>query len=614
MSVEVERLIATLEARVDKFEKALVKSYQKSDENFGKIERRATQMTGRLEASMAAAGKKAISFGASIAGGFLGGFAAGSITQVVASIGQVASSVAAVGDEARRAGVDVESFQELKYVAEQNRIGVDALTDGLKELNLRADEFIVTGGGSAAEAFKRLGYTAGELNSKLQDPSALFTEIIGKLGQLDQAAQIRIADELFGGTGGEQFVQLIAQGEEGIARTIEQARELGVVMSQDLIDKAVDLDQKFNAVSNTVGAALKTAIVEASNALGVFLDQFRSVEERTYIRPLQNELAGVYERRFALQDEIANLEAEIAEMGDWNPFRGGRQAQLDLLKSDLDGLTAQADRLLSRVTELQGRGTTPPPITPTIPTVPGSGATKGPTAAEREADRQAKAIQNLIAGLEFERQLIGLTALEQEKLTNLRKADVDAASEQGKQISYLTEQLYARRTAAQQMEDIWRAIGDAGRLAFEGIVDAMADGKIEGEELQQILGSIAKQVGSLLLNQGLTSLFGGGSGGGGGLLATLFGGKRESGGPVSAGKAYIVGEKRPELFVPTQSGTILPQVPSGPSMSFPFAPVIDARGADQGAVDRLMRAMARQHSEFEARAKDFIRTYGRKWK
>lgn len=37
--------------------------------------------------------------------------------------------------------------------------------------------------------------------------------------------------------------------------------------------------------------------------------------------------------------------------------------------------------------------------------------------------------------------------------------------------------------------------------------------------------------------------------------------KREHGGPVTAGQPYIVGEKRPELFVPTQSGTILPSVP-----------------------------------------------------
>lgn len=38
---------------------------------------------------------------------------------------------------------------------------------------------------------------------------------------------------------------------------------------------------------------------------------------------------------------------------------------------------------------------------------------------------------------------------------------------------------------------------------------------------------------------------------------------REVGGPVKAGQPYVVGEKRPELFVPKTDGTILPSVPSG---------------------------------------------------
>ncbi|UXC37195.1 phage tail tape measure protein [Cupriavidus gilardii] len=43
----------------------------------------------------------------------------------------------------------------------------------------------------------------------------------------------------------------------------------------------------------------------------------------------------------------------------------------------------------------------------------------------------------------------------------------------------------------------------------------------------------------------------------------MFGGFRAGGGNVEAGKAYVVGEKRPEVFVPAQSGRILPSVGGG---------------------------------------------------
>jgi hypothetical protein len=62
------------------------------------------------------------------------------------------------------------------------------------------------------------------------------------------------------------------------------------------------------------------------------------------------------------------------------------------------------------------------------------------------------------------------------------------------------------------------------------------------------------------------------SGGLGGFL----GGHRERGGPVKAGRPYIVGEKRPELFVPTMDGNILPRIPGAG----------DSRDAGSAAAER----------------------------
>ncbi len=58
--------------------------------------------------------------------------------------------------------------------------------------------------------------------------------------------------------------------------------------------------------------------------------------------------------------------------------------------------------------------------------------------------------------------------------------------------------------------------------------------------------------------QGYIKPITGTSGGGGGGAKV-----RARGGPVTRGMPYIVGEKRPELFVPNQSGRILPSVPTG---------------------------------------------------
>src|SRR5690606_17264320 len=104
---------------------------------------------------------------------------------------------------------------------------------------------------------------ADQLKAKLKDPSALMVEIIGRLQHLDQAARIRITDELFGGTGGEQFLHLLDQGAAGIQRTIIEANRLGLVMDQELIGKAQELDRKFSELTARLDTFFKRSIVGA---------------------------------------------------------------------------------------------------------------------------------------------------------------------------------------------------------------------------------------------------------------------------------------------------------------------------------------------------------------
>ncbi|MDB5620761.1 hypothetical protein [Tardiphaga sp.] len=77
-------------------------------------------------------------------------------------------------------------------------------------------------------------------------------------------------------------------------------------------------------------------------------------------------------------------------------------------------------------------------------------------------------------------------------------------------------------------------------------------------------------------------------------------GARASGGPVSAGQAYVVGENRPELFVPNQSGTIIPQIPTarsggGGAMTDARSYSIDARGSQM--TEQQFRAILQEHGQ-----------------
>jgi hypothetical protein len=115
----------------------------------------------------------------------------------------------------------------------------------------------------------------------------------------------------------------------------------------------------------------------------------------------------------------------------------------------------------------------------------------------------------------------------------------------------------------------------AGRLIEGALVRAIRTGSLGFEDLRRVALSVMADIAASAIRAGLSQLSGGGGGGqnsgsggdpngGGGLigiglgLASLLLGSpgRAHGGGVSAGRAYMVGERGPEVFVPGTTGRV----------------------------------------------------------
>lgn len=93
----------------------------------------------------------------------------------------------------------------------------------------------------------------------------------------------------------------------------------------------------------------------------------------------------------------------------------------------------------------------------------------------------------------------------------------------------------------------------AGAGLSRSLTRALADGKLGFDDLRRIAVSALGDIASQALRLDLGAVLGGG----GGLIGSLLGVPgRATGGSVSAGRAYMVGERGPELFVPTAAGRV----------------------------------------------------------
>ena len=80
----------------------------------------------------------------------------------------------------------------------------------------------------------------------------------------------------------------------------------------------------------------------------------------------------------------------------------------------------------------------------------------------------------------------------------------------------------------------------------------------------------------------------------GNVIDGIFGGAKATGGPVSAGRSYLVGERGPELFMPSGSGSIIPNSAMGGTViNLTVNGALDAEGTARTIVNVLNRSNAR---------------------
>jgi hypothetical protein len=144
---------------------------------------------------------------------------------------------------------------------------------------------------------------------------------------------------------------------------------------------------------------------------------------------------------------------------------------------------------------------------------------------------QAIAQKDLNVAMAAYQQFGGPVGQTQEKILKLTKEQVATTG----QLNKLTEESS-------------KIFMDAGGIIAQGFEDAI----LSGQKLGEVVRALGQDLLRLVFRQQITAPLAKGIG------DALFAGFRAEGGPVGAGGAYVVGEKGPELFVPSSSGSIVP--------------------------------------------------------
>ena len=626
MAITVERMVAVLEARMDKFEKGVERARKQAVGDFAAITTAGSDMEKSIN-GLAANSNKAFGAGAKGAQQFQK-----SIGGARAETGNLAAQLNDIG--VQLAGgqspflIAIQQGSQINQVLGQagarGAIGAlaGAFTSLINPVSL-ATIAIIAGGGAAIQYFSGLLSGTDEAKPALEEQEKLIRSLAERWGEVIPPLK--------------EYVQELDR-----AKTVAEAQQGGTILADVQWGKVRDELASFNdeyeeyitaiTIAGNATGTQRTALsefgsayvdlaskIESGTATQEDFDRARAAATQAAAMEGAEEL-GVFVT--ALDKLNAALDSPLEKLRQIQPLLTGQARMLD--PGTWRGVGANPNGFVSSI---QGGFQTPeigptPDSRPLIELEGLPGASKkakggGRDSAAEKIKREKEAVVDLIEQLEFEQSMIGATDAERAEANALRRAGAAATEEQKSRISELVEATYAERDALKSSQEAMKELQAVGRDVLEGIVSDMREGKKGADILANALGRIADK----LLSSALDGLFSGGVGGiGGAKKGGIFGGSIIPGilhsGGVAGQDGYghgrsvstsvfagarryhtggIAGLQAGEVPAILQKGeVVLPRntkTGSG-SISAPISIAIDARGADEAGLVRVERQIA----------------------
>jgi len=389
--------------------------------------------------------------------------------------------------------------------------------------------------------------SAALLDALLQKQKDITTETASQVTFWDQIkSAVGTIASLYGGIYGPAN----PIGDQPSAQEIADERAAGVqAADKSIIDTAIGNLERFYKESNRLEELYKPK--RGGGRSGTNEEQ--RIQQR--LAALQAETAAI-QRRAEIESKIS--QARIAE----------DQSLVNrlTLERELSTIREREEKAAARVTDARLKQAI-------AERASAEAAAARSRFADKEAERIAKAERSYTKQFEaLTLQLQSAQAITEEEkrqaelqliLLRLREANKDLTKEQLTELERLTTELFNTTNLTnfeKTIQGLVTTISGQLKNALEtALVDTIA-AAIQGaddlnEKLQATAASLLTSVGKALFSAGVGSI---GSAGnpGTGLLGQIF---KADGGPVAANRPYIVGEREPELFVPSSSGTIYNQ-------------------------------------------------------
>jgi len=267
---------------------------------------------------------KTLRVGMRALGGALAGVAA--VGGLATLIDRSISAADAVGKTADKIGVGVEALQELRYAAQLAGVEQRTMDMALQRFTRRVAE-AAKGTGEAKQALAQMGIALKDQHGNIRRSEDLLNDVAEAFRRTtDPAERLRLAFKLFDSEG-VAMVNMLVGGAEALEATRRRARDLGIVLDEDLVRNAEKARDELDTLGKVISANLTRAVLDLAPV----------------IADASSELADL-----ASSAGVAYEQLKLLAQGDFN-FEGlslrGTKTIVEDLREDVRALRAERDAL-----------------------------------------------------------------------------------------------------------------------------------------------------------------------------------------------------------------------------------------------------------------------------
>lgn len=225
---DLAKLVVRLEAETAKYQAELEKAKK--------------QLLGFQKVSNDSIKKLAVGVGAA---------AVAAATGLAAMVKQSIDAADEMSKLAQSTGISTRTLSELAYAGDLAGVSQEELAKSLAKLSKTAVD-AAQGGKAQADAFKAIGVAVKDSSGAIRAADDILLDIADRFAGLeDGAAKAALAQDLFGKSGAK-LIPFLNQGRAGIEQLREEARKLGVSLSDEAGKQAEEFNDNITRLKTAV--------------------------------------------------------------------------------------------------------------------------------------------------------------------------------------------------------------------------------------------------------------------------------------------------------------------------------------------------------------------------